>query len=370
MKSIFFLLVSICFYSPVWATKARLAALNYSPHLYDEQLLFLNPIHINYLSEFISLETGTANAASSGTGTANAEGILSRRLFEKNVVLALGHQDFTVLRTRRFVNSLGATYNLNQNPIHIFVGNETGDINYSVGFSYSNFHDKVALSKENSLGFSAAVEIGAWQIYSTALVNNSVEQAANKLEAAGALSLGISFVGDNTQAFVVYNRDPVKSTIANVEDQLHLSQTLRIGIVESNVKDGNDIFWGAEIDTTKVDCHTLASVHCEQSYISTTVPVWVGIESEASSWLTLRASLTQTMLVNQSKDDVGYPSGVLQFSNGSRSEYLNGPNSTTFMAGLGLKFKDVTLDGSLAAATGQQLNQNSFLSHLGLKFNY
>lgn len=350
------------------ATKARMTALSSSPHLIDDQLIFSNPIDLNYLEEVVSFESGSSDASASATFTSNAEGFVSRKWKEKSYAIAVGHQNDSVFRTRSFVNSLGYSYRYQQNPLHFLVAGDTDEANWAVSAFYSAYHDKITDQKESSAGLSVAVELGAWQFTASSAFNNNVESPVNKFEGAGGLKANLSYIGDNIESFINYSREPAKVIAAGVDTEFHLMQTLRLGLVDSNTKEFNDIFWGGEVNTIKVDCRMLAGASCDQAFVNTILPVWFGVEVQAVSWLKIRSSIKQTAFINQSRDEVGYPNGFLSAATGGLSEYLSGPNSTALNFGLGLAFNRVTIDGTLTAATTQQLNFTNFANQISLKY--
>jgi hypothetical protein len=345
-------------------------SLNSSQHLLDEQLLFSNPIYINYLEPFVSIESGNSDASSAATSRSNAEAIVGGHLKKSNFGVALGHQNETVLRSRSFINSFGYTYMLSQNPLHVFWGGETDDANYAASVFYSSFHDKVTDQKEDAAGLTLEIELGAWQLTASNVLNNKVQSPANEFNGSGTIGVGANYIGDNIEAYASFIREPVKSLVSGVEAEFHILQLLKLGIVDSNAKEMNDIFWGAEINTVRVDCRVKGGINCDQSFVSTTLPVWIGIEAQALPWLKMRSSVRQTAFVNQSRDDVGYPAGSFTNATGAVSEYLNGPNTTAVSAGLGIVMNRVTVDGTLTAATSQQLNAVNFLDQLSLKYNF
>ena len=73
-------------------------------------------------------------------------------------------------------------------------------------------------------------------------------------------------------------------------------------------------------------------------------------EADAASWLTLRGSVTQTVLLDTSKVE------TTPVAAGTDSEFAPGTNNTTVAFGAGLKFNKVTVDGALLAAGSQTLN--------------
>ena len=140
--------------------------------------------------------------------------------------------------------------------------------------------------------------------------------------------------------------------------------------METQQKDGNDIFWGAKIASVNADCRVTASVSCDKKFTSMQLPVWIGFEMQEASWLILRASIIQSTLLNQSKDEVGYPAGVFDASTGGVSQFSAGANNTLVAAGAGINFRNFTLDGTLTAATTQNINTGNFLGRVGVKYNF
>lgn len=355
-----------------FATKARVQALAYSGHLTDEQYIFSDALYANYLGNFISLESGVVLSDSTTTSSSNAEGMVGYKLDEnRTLVLALGHQDDYVVGAREFANAFGTTYTMTQNPVHAFYGIKGEDISYAFGAFYSNFKDKLTSATESSSGITFGAEVGAWQYYGAYVLGNTVETAAsNEFDGNGAWSLNTYYTGESIHAYLTINKGFAKSSTAGTENESHDNQTIYLGLLDTQQKDGNDTFWGAQIVTTTVSCHTTGSVACDQKYTSTVLPVWFGYEAQANSWLTLRGSITQTVLINQSKDELGYPAGALDFSTGAASELAAGENSTTVAAGVGLNFKNFTVDGTLSTASTQTLNTTDLMGQVGMKYTF
>ena len=141
-------------------------------------------------------------------------------------------------------------------------------------------------------------------------------------------------------------------------------------MAESNYKDGNDPFWGAEILTTGIECKVKGGLNCQKTARSVVLPVWFGIESQALPWMVLRGSIRQTVLFNQSKDDVGYAAGLFQNGTGAPSDYVEGPDSVHLAMGMGLQFGKVTIDGTLQTATTTFFDLSNFLSQASLKYQF
>ncbi len=369
MKKLLFA-VLVLLQTQAFATKARVQALAYSGHLTDEQYIFSDALYANYLGNFVSLESGAVLATNTTTSTTNAEGMLGYKLDDKStMVFSFGRQDDLVINGRILSNALGTTYTMTQNPVHVFYGTKTDSANYAFGLSYSNFKDKVTSATESSANLSLGAEVGPWQYYGSYVFVNSVE-GASKFDGAGALSVNAYYTGESFQAYLTVNRGVAKSSTTGVENESHTTQVIYLGLLETHQKDGNDLFWGAQVVAATADCKVTGSAVCDQKFTSTTLPVWIGFEAQGTTWLTLRGSITQSVLINQSKDEVGYPAGAFPGTTGGLSEFAAGANSTVVAAGLGLNFKNVVIDGTLSTATTQTVDTTNFLSQVALKYNF
>lgn len=361
--------------STAHATKARVAALSFAGHLTDEQYIYSDALYTNYLGNFISLETGASTSTSATTTTSNAEGMIGYKINPTStVVVSVGHQDDMVVFTRSFMNSLGTAYDMTQNPIHLFYGSKPegeGAVAWALGLEYSDYKNKVTDAKESSAGLNLGVEVGAWQFYGTYIFTNKVETAAaNEFDGSGALSVNTYYTGEKYHAYLTVIQGKAKSSTAGVDNESHDLRTIYLGILQTEVKDGNDLFWGAQLVSRTADCKIMASATCDTSYSSLSAPVWIGFEAEASPWLVLRGSITQPVLIHRSKDEVPYPADTFDQSTGALSDIGVNSDATTVAAGAGLRFNKFTIDGTLVGAQNQNLNLFELFTQVGLKYNY
>ena len=136
-------------------------------------------------------------------------------------------------------------------------------------------------------------------------------------------------------------------------------------------KDGEDFFYGIAVDSVKLQDKLQSKDLTRLAF-----PVWVGFEHLASEWLTIRASFKQTIYA-QSKDDVGFPVGTIDGASGTpgtASDFAGEANSTEVNAGIGLKFNNLMLDGTLVGLSGATANQSirfaSFMGLAGLTYTF
>ena len=89
------------------------------------------------------------------------------------------------------------------------------------------------------------------------------------------------------------------------------------------------------------------------------LPAFVGIELPVVSWATFRGSVQQNILVGQTKDET---------VTGAKEDTVTA--DTRVAAGLGLKYNNLVLDGSLTAASNGNVNGNQLLSQASVTYTF
>lgn len=367
MRFLHWMILILSLAPSAFAGKARLLALANSPHLIDPQSALARPLMIHELDPFLSFELGKTTPVGSADG---AELIAAFALNENSRILfGMGHQDSMVILPRLLLNSLsGNVFKLQQNPVNLVYGYRAEDTNYILGASYSHMDNKGAALSETSTGGSLGVEMGALQLFGRYQFVNAAESSGQKFTGAGAMSANVYYNLDSTTFYLTWNKSDAKASAAGTENDFHAQQVFKLGVVDSKIKDDNDYFWGLEAISSRIDCKTRFSVPCDRSFVSYKLPVWIGFESHPKNWVVLRASILQNFLLDESKDEVGYP-GVVG-GNGLISDYGQGVNSTLVAMGAGLKFDNYLLDGLISGSTSQKLDQTDFLTQFGLTYTF
>lgn len=364
-----------------FASRARVTALGNSAHLVDTQTVYNNPSDIFRLpSDYVTLETGATGSAP-GTASAgkyaNAEGMIVRTYGESKFGLSLGHQSQNAsawngatadaIGLRHLATTLGLTADANiaktdqQNPLELTYGMKNGDMNLAGTLVYSNFNDKQAtagnVAKESSSGIRLGANSGNWDASLRLGLSNTVEiQTGNKLTGTTAIGLGGGYWMDSMYLFGDYSTAGVKEQNAAGTDQYKLNlSTIKIGALDSIKKDGNELFYSASLVSTSTKDDTSGA-----KITGMTLPVVIGLELDTNSWMTLRGSVTQTVLINQSKTET---------STATTAETDPGKSNTAVAMGVGLKLNKVTLDGSLVANSNTGLiNSSALLANAGLTY--
>lgn len=339
MKNLVFLL-AVLVSAEALASKARVGSLIGADHVVDSQTVFLNPAHVHLLSNYLTFEMGA-------TGGGAEAGFLKNTASGAKLMGYLGHQNTTPITSD--VRTL-RTYLTQNNPIEIVYG--TGNQGY--GVSVSNVDNKKSGTKETTV-------IGKWGIVTdeyTAYAHVHLISSAEKTATSAKVNAGPQFlVGGNKKsgdyhlfgaAHIGNAKDEVGATSTDIKDTNFV-----LGVEDRSLKTtAADIYYGVALNLLSRDLGG-----AKQS--TTSLPVFVGLEYAVNTWATFRASASQNLLFGSVKDEVATP---------GNSDADGIANNTRVAAGLGLKYNNLLLDGSLAAANSGAVNGSAFLTQASVTY--
>lgn len=351
-----------------FATRARTTALGNAAHLTDVNTVYATPRDMMKLSDSLTIESGKTDL-SLATDNANqgAEGLMIRSMGDAKIVLGLGHDDATVFENRKATQGTLALRG-QQNPLLLGYGMKSGDLNFAGTLYYSKFENKLTTTpeKEDSMGLNLGASSGAWWAsLGLGLTDKWSSTTGNEYKGKSNIAVAAGYdVSEELYVYADIKTGGYKATVATV-DTLDVSKTnITVGAVSSRKKDGTEVFYGIALaSVSEKDAKTSVSTDDTET-TKLEMPLIIGMEADANSWLTLRGSIKQdVLLVDNEKTTAG---------SATTSETSPGRNSTTFAAGAGLKFNKVTIDGSLLATAGQEqiINGNNLLGTVGLTYNF
>lgn len=348
-----------------FASRARLLSLGSSLHLVDPQTIFNRPADMfNITSDFVDLESGATGGIAPTAQNANAEGMIVRTMGDAKLGLALGHQSLNASSWGLRALALTPALKVNQqNPIEFSYGKKSGEMAWAATFVYSNYNSKAAavgaLEKESSMGIRVGANKGAWDgTLSLGLGNTANIINGNKF--TGTLGIGLlgGYKMDTMYFFGKLDQAGAKEeSVAGTEVMKATTQTLALGVVNSHKKDGNELFYSVALNQSAINSTYAPAAEGKTTVL--TLPITIGLEVEASSWLTLRGSVAQSTLINNTKIEAG---GV------ATTEFAPGTNSTTVALGAGLKFNKLTFDGTLGTQTTQTVNTTALMAQAGMTY--
>lgn len=348
-----------------FATRARVTALGEATHLVDVATVYKNAADILKLSDSLTIESGLTNVAP-GAQTMNqgAEGLLIRSMGESKFALSLGHDDKTIYRLREAAVGSAAGLRGQQNPVELMYGLKMGDMGLAGGLYYSNYQNKTAGAeeKEGTMGLRFGMRLGIISAEAqVGLMDKWQKDApAPALEYKGKTLIRAKVGVDVMPDLNVYGEvlsAGYKTTNAGADAADVDAMELKLGALSAVKKDGTEFFYGVALanETSK---EKVADAKTTKMYM----PLIIGLESEANSWLTLRGSVTQNLVFLDSEK--------VEAAGATTKDNNPGLNSTKFAAGAGLKFNKVTVDGTILAAGTQNINGANLLGTVGLTYTF
>ena len=344
MKNLLILNLVLVIAAPAFASKARIASLQGANYLVDAQTIFTNPAHINSVGQYITFEMGAAGTA--------AEGGFTRKLDSGDkLAVYVGHQNalgnFVVGDVRTANNFLGQN-----NPIEVLYG--TGNMGF--GGSLSTIDDKKNGNKESTLVAKFGIDNGSSEFYVHAKMATAEKlNAGNTDKISGpAIVLGGTVESETMHYFGVVHVGTAKNEAGATATSTDIKDTNAvIGLVDRSMKVAdNDIYYGAQVDYVSRDVGGA-------KITGTRLPIFLGMEYNVNSWAVFRGSVSQNLLLGSTKDETA-----------TNKDAAGIANNATVAAGLGLKYNNLVLDGSLTAATNGQVNGNAFLANAAVTYNF
>lgn len=313
-----------------FATTARMISLGGAFHLTDTKTVFAIPSDMLLLPESMELNYGGTTVGS------NTDGGMMKALGEARLGFFVGAVD-----KARATGYLGV-----ENPFTVAYAAKAGDIAWGVLLNYSSSNKKatdVATDDQTQdfMGLTGSVAMGDLTVamnlgLTDKAKGTGTDDTAEVKEAP--MSLGAIYKMGEWNFMGQYEMNTKKVTVSSTETKT-TSSTITLGAINATKTEGADFFYGAH--------YVIKNEKTGSSKTDTTsMPVIIGVEADAASWLTLRGSVTQNVLLGGEKKtdpDSGMDSTA---------------HNTKVAAGLGFKFTKSTLDVTLKAAGTGDLNSD------------
>ena len=327
-----------------YAYKARVQALGQdevrgSEYISDTRNVFRNPAGLNETKNYLVTEWGTS-AANDTAVAPRAEGGFFREAGAFNYGLYLGNNENNAARTAGFLTQ--------DNALDLFLSGDMG-VKWGARLHYASATDEATTTwerKNTALGLGLGVVAGAAEGYLNVDLSDKSEgdttAASNEYKVKPGFLVGGSYTMEKMTAFASYENTKVES---------------KVGATTSSTK-GSEITVGAG---HTMDINPTARVYTDAKIVLGTektaagktkensLPVTIGVESDATSWLTLRGSVSQNVILNNTKSVTG--------------KKASQPNTTTVNAGATLNFGKLKVDGLIgttdAARNGTVAGSNT-----------
>lgn len=346
--------------TPAFATKARLQSLGEdaygSYYINDNRNIWLNPAQITNHKDLVTFEWGDSSGASNAlpaeldrAASPRAEGGINKAYGNMVYGIHLGGASQTANALR--IGSGVAV--AEENNIDVFVGGDAG-MKWGANLGYSSSADDETAGAEDetqeSMRTRLGVIMGDTQAFANISLANEAEDATgNEFDGDLGYQVGVIHAWEGNTLFADYRSfDAEVDPAAAAKGDVSLSQILvGMGRVE-RLNDTSNLFAKIQYQMVDVDNEAVAGTlsaaglcaggvvtACEE-YKSSSVPVVLGLETEATSWLTLRASISQTIWGTEEDKDNERPLRA----------------STVVNAGATLKFGELSIDGVIGNNTG------------------
>lgn len=379
----------------VYATRARVNALGAPAHLIDVETIYTNPADMLMMGDFVNIEAGPTNddncddastltVVETCAPNSNAKGQVVRSFGNSKFGLSLGNQSKNAttwgLRDPNITGIIATggagttTIKNQQNPVGVSWASKFNDMLVGASLIYSNYNDKATEEKESSAGVRLGMRTGNWDAKLGVGFLNKFENPAAEYKGTAGYSAGVGYMMDSNYFYgsaeiagaEVDNSAPPAATFADVK--IDYTKYL-VGINHIIKGEASNLFFGAAIaqETTKIE---LSAVNTERKITQLYLPVTAGVEADANSWLVLRGSITQNVILNNYKSA----------TNGTAStEGAPALNTTAAAVGAGLKLDKLTIDGTFqtltskipgTVATSRTAEDNKFVSTVGMTYMF
>lgn len=302
--------------TPAFATKARLEAFgedNFgSYYINDNRNYFLNPAYINNHKDLVTYEFGR-----SGTGAASAQDSTQDPKAEGG--FTKGHGNFVYglhfgnsTPSAGIVRSLVGNNNLQErNPWDFFIGGDAGmkwgaNVTYEAFDGGANAANRVASNAiRTRLGIIAG-DVDAFAHIS--LKGDAKDFQGNEIEGKASYFVGASTLLNNYRLFVDYKHiagDYTSTLTTGGQSESWKFNEIRLGAGRvEKLNDRANLFAKVSIERRMVEDDGAATLQAAGAgeltrYI---LPLNVGLEYDATSWLQLRASVSQYVWSTQEVD--------------------------------------------------------------------
>lgn len=301
-----------------WATKARMDALGQddgrgSHYISDTRNVFRNAAHVNHAKNYVVTEWGTAASETAEGGFFREMGAFSYGVYlgselgsteseAQGGTISLGGQSFTS-------TTGSANFTNRSNDLHLFFGGDMG-VEWGARLNYSKNTNKVATAgiaeeKTSSLGLGFGIVMGDLEASVNLDLsekfegdNSSTATDGNKWEADTGMNVNVAYGFGSWTAFVEYDKrggEYTAEATPSAKDE-YSSTEMVVGVghtkeVSSSARIYTDIEYKSSKKTLKIGTSSEGEIKYSR------IPLTVGFEADANSWLTLRGSISQNLPV-------------------------------------------------------------------------
>lgn len=328
--------------TPAFATKARLEALGEddfgSYFINDNRNQFLNPAQINNHKDLVTYEFGkTGNGTATADAPGNPKAVGGFNKAYGNMVYGAYFGD-TTPSSSLVRSQITAAKLQEQAPIDLFVGGDAG-VKWGVNATYDSYDGNSGTDRlaTNALRVRGGAIMGDLQAFGhVSIKGHAKDYQGNEIKGKSSYYAGVSQAWQGNTIFADYKSISAEITPNAAKYDFDFTEArLGLGRVE-RLNDKANLFAKVHGARRTVDGASANAADTE-SYV---VPVNIGLETEATSWLTLRASVGHNLWSNTKTD----PKAA-----GAKKTSTHVAN-TAIRAGATLKFGELSIDGLISTS--------------------
>jgi hypothetical protein len=371
--------------APAFASKARLQALGESTtgsqYINDNRNIFLNAAHVNNHKDLVTFETGASSQVTDGAATPRAEGGYFTSNGNMVYGVQLGQQSDTAHALRVAGLNNTTTDVAEKNTVDLFVGGDAG-VKWGASLLYASTEDKrttatAAAATDAKSNESMRARLGAsqgnWDAFANVSIANEVKLVnGDKFEGNLGYQVGGSYILNSYTLFGNYASNSADGTVSGVKKEVSIER-MEVGVGRATkLNDKTQLFTkvsyvSATAENDRIAAAGNGSNLAVKKNETTNLPVVIGLEHDATSWLTVRGSVGQNVFFNEVKG----------------AEKNSDTSTTVVNAGATLKFGDLSVDGvvgnstagtdgatTIGESTNGQLRLDTLMSRVSMTYRF
>jgi hypothetical protein len=352
-----------------FASKARLQALGEdqygSFYVNDNRNIFLNAANVNNYKDMITFETGstTSDIADDSASAPRPEGGVF--FGHGNLVygVQLGSESNTANSLRTWGGAAGE-----QNNVDLFVGGDAG-VKWGANLTYGHVTETATIDNSQTMRSRFGVIAGDIEGFANINLKNEIEEAdGSDFKGKLGYQVGGAYSMNAYKFFGEYRSIKAEDKTANADAETSL---IRVGAGRTDrLNDKAHLFTKLEYVRTLLNLETASSGAAAatggEDQVTTNVPLIVGLEYDATSWLALRGSVSQSLYSDVSLKN---------------TSNKNLANTTKVNLGASLKFGEMSVDGVIgntddsaaptsATGTNGSLRTDSLMSRVAVTYKW
>jgi hypothetical protein len=320
-----------------FASKARVEALGQdsvrgSHYIADSRNVFRNPAALNETKNYLVTEWG-GQADSDAVNAPRAEGGFFREMGAFNYGVYLGNDGEE--NAQRIADGFLAQ----DNALDLFIAGDMG-VKWGARLHYAGSKDEAAVAglekKNTAFGLGLGVVAGAMEAYANVDISDKSKGAAvagDEWKLKPSYLVGGSYTWTDYTFFASYENRKADENLAGTATTYKQSEIVVGAGRTMEINPTARVFGDIQLNMA-TDTNQTAVGKTKEN----TLPVTVGMEADATSWLTLRGSVSQNVFLNETKNPAG--------------QKVTNKNSTNVAAGATLNFGKLKVDGLIGTTDG------------------